>query len=82
MDGGMSIGDTTIFTMPIPEFEYDENLVKELEKSEQENKVEKLNAGNINENIKHPQDLVEKLNNLVLPQYASLIFKSHRNSIL
>ena len=82
MDGGMSIGDNTINTMPIPNFEFDENLVRELEQSEQDNKVEKLNAGNLNENIKHPQSLVEKLNNLVLPQYASLILKSHRNSIL
>ena len=82
MDGGMSIGDTTMATLPMPNFEPDQILIEELEKSEQENKVEKLNAGNLNENIKHPQELVEKLNNLVFPEYASLIFKSHRNSIL
>ena len=82
MDGGMSISDNTIKTMPIPKIRVREEIIKEIEQSEQDNKVEKLNAGQVNENIKHPKELVLKLNNIITPHYAQKLYDTHRNSVL
>jgi len=82
MDGGMSLSDTTIKTMPLPKFKADQKLVEEIEQSEIDNKVGKLNAGTVNENVKHLPELVMKLNYLITPSYAKKLFDTHRNSVL
>jgi hypothetical protein len=82
MDGGMSISDTTIKTMPLPKFIVDKDIVKEIEHSETVNKVGKLNAGTINENVKHLPELVMKLNTHISPSYAKKLYDTHRNSVL
>jgi hypothetical protein len=82
MDGGMSISDTTIKTMPLPKFKVDKDIIQEIEHSETVNKVGKLNAGTINENVKHLPELVMKLNTHISPSYAKKLYDTHRNSVL
>ena len=55
-------------------------LVLALEKSEKINKVYKQNAGAAQENVKHPKELLMKLNKAVIPEYADLLISLHENS--
>lgn len=80
MDGGMTISLKTIQTLPVPDFSVDESAITLLEKSESENVVVKMNAGKPNENVKHPVELVQKLNALIAPDYATALFDTHKNS--
>lgn len=80
MDGGMTISLKTIQTLPVPDFVVSDDLIALLEASENENVVIKMNAGKPNENVKHPVELVQKLNALVAPQYAGQVFDTHKNS--
>lgn len=82
MDGGMTISLKTIQTLPVPDFPADESAIDLLEKSEDENVVIKMNAGKPNENVKHPMGLVQKLNSLVAPDYATALFNTHKNTCL
>ncbi len=79
-DGGMTLSRETLLTLPVPEFEVDHSLVDELERSEKTNKVYKLNAGSAQENVKHPLELVMKLNSAVMPEYAERLLSTHENS--
>lgn len=82
MDGGMTISLKTIQTLPIPDFTVSDELIGLLEESENTNVVVKMNAGKPNENVKHPVELVQKLNALVAPEYADPLFATHKNSCL
>ncbi len=81
-DGGMTISEKTLLSLPIPEkININESVVKALEASEAENKVFKMNAGKLNGNVKHNFDLIKKINNLMFPQFAENLLRVHRNSI-
>ena len=54
--------------------------LRELEKSELTNKVYKQNAGEAQENVKHSQVLLTKLNNLVYREYSKILTQLHENS--
>lgn len=79
-DGGMTLSLETLSSLPVPDFNTDQTLVEELTLSEIENKVYKQNGGSAQENVKHPVELINRLNCLVLPEYAGLLLTTHQNS--
>ena len=79
-DGGMTISQETLNSVPLLDFKLDKKLVAALEKSELDNKVYKQNAGSAQENVKHPKNLLNKLNNHVIPDHANLLIGLHENS--
>ena len=81
-DGGMTLSLETILSCPIPDFKLNAKLIKRLEASESKNKVYKQNAGEAQENVKHPKALISSLNKVVIPQFASLLVDIHDNSDL
>lgn len=82
-DGGMTLSLKTLTTLPVsPELKINTMLVALLEQSEIDNIVYKQNAGKSNENIKHPRDILLKLNDFANPQYAKELLKTHNNSHL
>lgn len=81
-DGGMTLSLETILSCPIPDFKLNSGLIKRLEVSESKNKVYKKNAGQAQENVKHPKALISSLNKVVIPQFASLLVDIHDNSDL
>lgn len=84
-DGGMTISEKTLLDLPIPT-DIDngrvQELVDKLERSERSSKVIKMNAGKAIENIKHSQELVLSLTQLLFPDYAQYLSKTHFNSHL
>ncbi len=81
-DGGMTLSLETIKSLPLLEFKVDGEIVAALEKSEKTNKVYKQNAGAAQENVKHPKDLIIRVNNIVIPEFADLLLTLHENSEL
>jgi hypothetical protein len=81
-DGGMTLSLETITSLPLLDFEVDLEIVAALEKSEKTNKVYKQNAGAAQENVKHPKDLMNRVNKSVIPDYADLLITLHENSEL
>jgi hypothetical protein len=81
-DGGMTLSLETITSLPLLEFKVDSEIVAALEKSEKTNKVYKQNAGAAQENVKHPKDLMNRVNKAVIPDYADLLITLHENSEL
>jgi hypothetical protein len=79
-DGGMTLSQETLLSLPMPGFEVDLDLVASLEQSESTNKVYKQNAGAAQENVKHPVELLARLNRLVSPEYAERLLLTHENS--
>jgi hypothetical protein len=79
-DGGMTLSLETLSSLPFLKFEVSQALVEMLVSSEKENKVHKMNAGSSQENVKHDLDLVSKLNQLVIPEFAAKLLKTHENS--
>ncbi len=79
-DGGMTLSLETLLTLPIPNFRLSEKLIKGLAESEKQNKVYKQNAGALQENVKHPEKLLKKINELVMPKYAMSLLELHKNS--
>jgi hypothetical protein len=68
LDGGVTLPQRIIRSVPIPPYvKPDAKLVALLRQSESENLVVKLNAGRNNENVKHRQELVNLLNETVIP---------------
>lgn len=73
LDGGVTLPRRVLMSVPMPPIEdVDTHLLERLRASEEENLVMKLNSGRENENVKHPKDLVEALNDLVLPNKRDL----------
>nr|WP_268908717.1 N-6 DNA methylase [Corynebacterium lujinxingii] len=62
-DGGVSLTRRVLMSVPVPDIE--PSLIDDIRASEQTNIVTKLNAGIVNENVKHPFALVERLNRAV-----------------
>ena len=81
-DGGMTLSFETIKSLPLLEFEINKKLVNKLVKSETSNVVFKMNAGALQENVKHDTALIKELNELVAPQYSKLLILTHENSDL
>jgi hypothetical protein len=81
-DGGMTLSLETITSLPLLEFKVDPEIVLALEKSEKTNKVYKQNAGAAQENVKHSKDLMIRVNQSVIPDYADLLITLHENSEL
>ena len=79
-DGGMTLSQETINSLPVPSFAVSPSLVRALQASEHTSKVYKQNAGAAQENVKHPMDLIDKLNRIVIPKSADLLITLHQNS--
>jgi hypothetical protein len=79
-DGGMTLSLETLLSLPLLEFKSNKQVLQELLKSEEVNKVYKQNAGALQENVKHPTKLLTKLNNIVAPNYSALLTQLHENS--
>ena len=79
-DGGMTLSQSTLLSVPVPDFEVSSKLVSKLEQSEVSNKVYKKNAGASRENVKHSLELILKLNYLVKPEWAKKLVSVHENS--
>ena len=73
-DSSMSLTKTTLLSMPWQDFVYDDTIIDKIYESEVNSKVYKKNAGKLQENIKHPKELVMLLNSLFVPEY---IIKLH-----
>lgn len=68
LDGGVTLPKRVLFSVPIPEaLEPDSELISRLRVSEDHHVVVKVNAGRVNENVKHPKSLVDDLNDAVIP---------------
>lgn len=73
LDGGVTLPRRVLMSVPVPCIEkLDPRLLERLRASEEENLVIKLNAGRENENVKHPEELVQALNDVVLPDRRDL----------
>lgn len=65
-DSSLSLTKKTLVSLPWVNFEHNQEIIDTILQSEQINKVYKKNAGKLQENIKHPKDLISKLNSLFL----------------
>lgn len=73
IDGGIVMPRSLLLAAPMPECTpMDDALVNELLKSDGENLVVKMNAGNPNENVKHPRELVERITTYLLGESINL----------
>jgi len=80
-DGGMTISEKTLLSLPIPDnISIDPLFISELKQSELKNRVVKRNAGKDNENVKHNTELVEKIDQRLFPKFASALKCLHNNS--
>lgn len=79
-DGGMNLSLTTLMSVPVPNFVVDPSLIEALEWSEKNNRVYKKNAGVVQENVKHPLNLIAQVNKAIIPIYADALLKTHENS--
>ena len=80
-DGGMTISEKTLLSLPIPNnIPIDPLLISELEQSELTNRVVKRNAGKDIENVKHNTELVEKIDQRLFPKFAPALGRLHNNS--
>lgn len=82
-DGGMTISEKTLLTLPIiDEMPVDKNLLLKIEQSEKTNRVVKRNAGKDNENVKHPFSLIQEINEALFPGFANELELVHNNSVI
>lgn len=82
-DGGMTISEKTLLSLPIPDgILVDRQLISKLEYSEFTNRVVKKNAGKNNENVKHNNELIEEINKKLFPKFASAFKRLHNNSVI
>ncbi len=81
VDGGMSLSQKTILTLPVGELEeVPDELVALVARSESDNRVTKLNSGMQAENVKHPPEVVQSLNEYFFPEHRKPLFRCHQNS--
>lgn len=72
LDGGVTLPRRVLMSVPLPQLpEAQSTLIDEIKESEHASVVTKLNAGRLNENVKHPKELVAKLNDVVIPAVAA-----------
>jgi hypothetical protein len=80
-DGGMTLSQQTIKELPCPPITFSSQLIAELEQSEASNKVYKLNSGALQENVKHPAQLIKSVTRHILPSEADALSNTHSNSL-
>jgi len=66
LDSSLSLTKKTLLSLPWVDFNYETTIIQEIMDSELVNKVYKKNAGKLQENIKHPKGLIQKLNSCFL----------------
>jgi hypothetical protein len=82
-DGGMTISEKTLLSLPIPDnIPVNTQLISKIEHSELTNRVVKKNAGKNNENVKHKADLIEEINQNLFPRFAPSLKRLHNNSVI
>ena len=81
-DGGMTLSLQTLESLPLIDIKPNEELTADLEASEKANKVYKLNAGKMQENVKHPFDLIQSVTEYISPLNSSFLCATHSNSDL
>ncbi|MBI2635662.1 MAG: N-6 DNA methylase [Parcubacteria group bacterium] len=82
-DGGMTISERTLLTLPIiNKISIDKNLLLKIEQSERTNCVVKRNAGKDNENVKHDPSLIKEINQCLFPRFANALEMLHNNSVI
>ena len=75
LDGGVTLPRRVLHSVPIPKISgIDASIVERIRHSEEVNTVTKLNAGRRNENVKHPPELVDELNRMVIPDGVAYDF--------
>jgi hypothetical protein len=81
-DGGMTLSSATLKSLPLPpDLKAHPEIVEELEQSERINLVVKMNAGKEQENVRHTQKLVNRINvTLFGEENAAQLLKTHSNS--
>lgn len=65
-DSSLSLTKKTLLSLPWIDFDYSKTIIDRIINSEEVNKVYKKNAGKLQENIKHPKELISDLNSLFL----------------
>lgn len=65
LDGGVTLPQRVLNSIPLPDVSLDTPLVAELKKSENSSVVRKLNAGKYNENVKRPLSLTRALDEYI-----------------
>ena len=85
-DGGMTLARSTLWSTPVLDPVASPTAVASvlarLAESERSNVVVKRNAGRLNENVKHPLDLIAAVNRLLAPEHATALLTLHANSTL
>lgn len=81
-DGGMTISEKTLITLPIFNDLVDKSLLSRIEQSEKTNRVIKRNAGKDNENVKHDASLIRDINLHLFPQFVNSLGSLHDNSVI
>ena len=82
-DGGMTISEKTLMTLPvINEIPLNNKLLSKIELSEKTNRVFKRNAGKDNENVKHDPTLIHEITECLFPSYANALKLVHNNSVI
>ena len=82
-DGGMTISEKTLLTLPVIEnIKINNKLLSKIEHSEITNRVVKRNAGKDNENVKHDPELIKEINKTLLPRFANALESLHNNSVI
>lgn len=87
LDGGVTLPIRNLLSLPIPAaLKPTKSTIAQLEKSEREHVVTKLNAGRQNENVRHPRELVDAIDSGLLngisysfrQVYSTDMFESRR----
>lgn len=81
-DGGMTLSTKTLLTLPVNnKLKTYPSLIKQLEDSEKNNLVIKMNAGKGQENVKHPPNLIQTINEQLFSKtVANKLFETHKNT--
>lgn len=81
VDGGMSISLNTIYSLPVVPIDNQEEVFLTINESEKSHKVLSKNAGKTQENIKHPDSIVEQVTRALFDkETTSLLMKTRLNS--
>lgn len=81
VDGGMSISLNTLHSLPVVPIDNQEEVFLMIKESESSHKVLSKNAGKTQENIKHPDSIVEQVTRALFDkETTSLLMKTRLNS--
>jgi hypothetical protein len=68
-DSSLTLTKKTLINLPWVEVTFQNQIIEKILESEQNNKVYKKNAKKLQENIKHPRNLISELNSLFLDEH-------------